>query len=325
MKKLIIALCLISFYSCTPANDNSSRKIHGVAAIGAYIEQGAKVQVRPASTDGITPAEIIEAIVGANGTYEVVIPEEIPISESSINKSAIANTGNGFVIRVYSSTNGAWIYSYADNSAVDIIANSNPYTDKMVRQFYNADTQVVSIDSIFISGYLQDGVTPIEVPDSNNVIAVMTVMSNMLKDTYNLSDIQNALTDSWEINVGLDWLLEQAGTGLAQWLQYEFEYLFMYPDALISMSAIEADYQPTANVINVEIWTAYGEIGNVTVKGQSGYWSDTTMVKQSDSVTGNNHYKATLNFTYAYQGDTLYIIIDDYKSGASVPIALKRP
>lgn len=336
MKKLINLMCfmyvamfiiLMVLVSCTPAqnkSDPSKRAIHGIAAIGACIEQGAKVQVRPAAVDGV-PSEIIEATVGANGAYEVVIPEEIPISEPAVEKSTGTPGETGFIIRVYSSANGSWIYSYADNTEIDIIANANPYTDKMIRQFYSADTQVVSIDSLFVTGFIQDGVTPLSVPDGEEITQVLTVMSNMLKDTYELSDIQNALIDTWQIGVGLDWLLDQSGGHLSSWLQYEFEYLFMYPDALISMSAIENDYQPVGNVINVEIWTASGETGNVTVIGKSGYWSDTVMVKQSDSVVGNNHYKATLNFTYAYQGDNLTIVIDDYKSGVSVPIALRRP
>ena len=328
MKKLILLLCLISF-ACGGNSSNDSEKakrtIHGKAAIGAFIDEGAQIQVRPAPVNGI-PCDIIEsAVADGQGTISVNVSSPTQMSGAMNIDSA---TPTGYIIRVYSSANNSWIYSYADNTDIDIVSNSNPYTDMLIRQFYVPDTPVINIDAIFTTGFLQDGVTPIEVPDGNNIIAVMDVMSNMLKDTYNVSDIQNALTDNWQIGSGLDHLLDIAGgAGLGQWLQYEFEYLFEFPDALISMSAIEADYQPVGNSIAVEIWTAYGNTGNVTVIGQSGWpypWANTLMVKQPDSVTGKNHYKATLNFPSPYQGDNILILIDDY-TGGQFPVALRRP
>ena len=44
------------FWACTPASDKSPRIIHGIAAIGAYVEEGAQVQVRPASKRELPPS-----------------------------------------------------------------------------------------------------------------------------------------------------------------------------------------------------------------------------------------------------------------------------
>lgn len=355
MKKLsyIIGFMYVSMFiilmvlsSCTPAEKKQDpkvkRTIHGIAATGAVIEEGAAVEVRPAAVDGV-PSDIIVATVGADGSYVVEIPESVPeISESgvitksfSILKSSVPQNGTGFIIRVYSASAGSWLYSYSENDGVDTVANVNPYTDKIIRTFYsqmNNDAYPFiyaydqNIDNIFPSGIFSDGATAINVPEKEIIDQVMTVMSNMLKDTYGLSDIQNALIDTWEIGVGLDRLLDLAvGTRLKMWLQNEFSYLYQNPYALISSNVYEDDYSPTVNTIHVDIWTAYGNTGNVTVLGTwQTPWTDTVMVKQADSVEGNNHYSLTLTFEDPYDHDNIALVIDDYNPTSSVPVALKR-
>lgn len=344
MKKLFILFIVALFYACTPASDNDTkvkRKIHGIAATGAVIEQGAAVEVRPAAIDGV-PSDVINATVGENGTYVVEIPESVPESdgESKSNQlklSAVAQNGTGFIIRVYSASAGSWLYSYSENDGTDTVANVNPYTDKIIRTFYaqmnNAAYPFIgiydqNIDNIFPSGYFSDSATPINIPEKATIDQVMAVMSNMLYKTYGLSDIQNALIDTWEIGIGLDGLLDlAAGTRLKMWLTDEFMFLFQNPDALISSNVYEDDYSPTTNTIYVDIWTAYGNTGNVKLLAASGYWPETLLVKQSDSVSGNNHYSTTIVFNVAngYQKDCIYLIIDDYNPTGSVPIALKKP
>ena len=86
MKKMLFMYLMIFvvslLWSCNPDGDKKSvRTIHGKAAIGAYIEEGAPVQVRPASVDGVNPEALIEGTVGSDGYYEVTIPEEIPVDE----------------------------------------------------------------------------------------------------------------------------------------------------------------------------------------------------------------------------------------------------
>jgi hypothetical protein len=342
MKRTIFMLCIIFIISfnvgcnCDKSNTPSKKRIiHGIAATGAVIEEGALVQVRPAPING-QPSDILIATVGSNGEYVVEIPETIP--DVTEKKYITPQAGTGYIIRIYSTSASSWLYSYSENDGSDTVANVNPYTDRIIRSFYAQMNNMAypfigiydqDIDNIFPSGIFSDGITAVNIPEKATIDQIMTVISNMLKDTYNLTDIQNALTSTWDVGLGLDKLLDDAAGGsghLAMWLQNEFNYLYQFPDALISSSIYEDDYNPVTNTIHIDIWTAYGNTGNVTLSGITGFWLDTLLIKQSDSVPGNNHYSATIifNVVSGYHGDYVTITIDDYNSGSGFPIALKR-
>jgi len=333
------------------SNNNSigsKRTISGIAAIGAVIEEGAVVQVKPAAIEGI-PSDIIEGRVLANGNYEIVIPEEIPVdnpiedpitestSSKSILKSTTPENGTGFLIRVWSASVGSWIYSYSPNNSAEMTANVNPYTDMMMRRFYatanniayplnNANDQDINI--IFVNGYFHDGVTPVNVPTPEIITKVMNLMSNMLYRIYGLSDIQNALADSWQVDLGLDALLNTAGRPrLNEILQYGFTNLFFDPDVITDGYAIQNN---VGDPIIVEFWTPYGNTGNVALQynnGTGGGLQIGTLIKQSDSIEGSNHFKGSVAVGGTGQASypSVYITIDDYNNGIGFGFVIKRP
>lgn len=304
-------LMITCFSGCKSDKDKdespSLRVIKGIAAIGAFIEEGSTVQVRPAQVDGV-PSEIIEGVVGPDGTYEVVIPEEVPVEpevtdefmKSYILKSgSTPENGTGFIIRVWSPAMSTWIYSYSENDGPETIANVNPYTDMMVRRFYatannsayplnNAYDQ--DINNIFTSGLFHDGVTPVNVPTNETITIAMNLMSKMLYRIYGLSDIQNALIDDWEIDLGLDGLLNASGRSrMNELLQYEFEYIYVTPDLITDGYAIQPEM---FDAVDVEIWSSHGDTGTVTMMLRGVTY---TMNKEADSVNGANHFKCQSN------------------------------
>jgi hypothetical protein len=313
--------------------DSVKRTIHGKAAIGAYIEQGAQVQVRPSAVDGV-PCEIIEAVVGADGSYEVVIPEEI-VTESAVKSttkgSLSVDSVDGFLVRVYSSAVGAWVYSYAENDSVDMVANTNPFTDYLIRQFYktgnndNPHSNSVAdknIDSVFTSGTFDD-TTAINIPDAVTIDIVMQTMSNMLARNYDMAVTQNALVDAWQVDVGLDALLNHSVyPRLDAFLQDEFKSLFFDPEVITDALCRQNE---VGDPINIEIWTPYGNTGNVTLTyNNNGTILTYTMVKQADSTAGNNHFKVTTTTITQVINPAVYIVIDDYNSGMGFEVAIVR-
>jgi hypothetical protein len=333
MKKILFVCFMIfalSFlWSCTPEKENKSvRTIHGKAAIGAYIEEGAQVQVRPASVDGVNPADLIEGTVGADGYYEVIIPEEIPVeSEEIITKGSKADgdTGNGFIIRAWSESSGSWIYSYAENDSADITANVNPYTDMFVRCFYNPSMVDQSrINNYFPTGTFSDG-SVMTLPDATFVLRVMDVMSKMLYTVWSMDNIQNFLIDTWEVDQGLDELINNLGLGVNAFLYSEYFYIIQKPYIFNNASAI-ADEE--SKNITIDIWTDYGNTGDVTATATDlhGVTYSAVMVKQPDSTESENHFKVTLGtWEYFFQSEYVYVSISDYNGGLGNRIVVKKP
>lgn len=340
MKRILFMYFMIfvlSFlWSCTPDGDKKTsvnsniRKIHGKAAIGAYIEEGAQVQVRPASIDGTNPAELIEGTVGADGNYTVTIPEEIPVVSdgegTTVTKVGTSmENGTGFIIRVWSESAGSWIYSYAENDSADITANVNPYTDMFVRCFYNPSmVDQGRINNYFPTGTFADG-SVMTLPDATFVLRVMDVMSRMLHTVWGMDNIQNFLIDTWEVDQGLDELINNLGLGVNAFLYSEYFYIIQNPDIFNNAAAI-ADEE--SKNITIDIWTDYGNTGDVTATGTDthGVTYSAVMVKQPDSTESENHFKVTLGtWEYFFQSEYVYVSIADYDSGLGNGIVVKKP
>lgn len=341
MKKIINAVCVmwvLMFFififltiSCSPAHDkkdSTKRTIRGKAAIGAYIEQGAVVQVRPAAVNGI-PCDIIESIVTDNqGNISVDVSNPTQLTGATQPGETVPD---GYLIRVYSSAVSAWVYSYAENDSVDMVANSNPFTDAMIRQFYTTgnndnvhsnSANDKNIDSVFLSGVFDD-TTAINLPNAVTIDIIMQTMSNMLARNYNMPATQNALVDTWTADAGLDALLDHnVYPRLTAFLQDEFKNLFF--DAEVLTDAL-CKQNEVGDPINVEIWTAYGNTGNVTLTyNNNGTILTYTMIKQADSTAGNNHYTVTTDTITQIINPCVYIVIDDYNSGVGFELAVVR-
>lgn len=330
MKKSIIfsIIGFLIFIGCDDSSSKTTRTIHGKAAIGAYIEEGAQVQVRPASVDGVNPADLIEGTVGADGYYEVTIPEEIPVvpdGELATKASGTLEPGNGFIIRAWSASSGSWIYSYAENDSADITANVNPYTDMFVRCFYNPSmVDQGRINNYFPTGTFPDG-SVMTLPDSAFVLRVMDVMSKMLYTVWSMDNIQNFLIDTWEVDQGLDELINNLGLGVNAFLYSEYFYIIQMPYIFNNAAAI-ADEE--SKNITIDIWTDYGNTGDVTATGTDlhGVTYSAVMIKQPDSTGTENHFKVTLGtWEYFFQSEYVYVAIDDYDSGLGNRIVVKKP
>lgn len=326
----ILILAVVSVVGCGEESSKLTKRIiHGKAAIGAFIDEGAQVQVRPASIDGENPAEIINGVVGADGNYTIIIPEEIPAipDEESVplTKSGTSmENGTGFIIRVWSASAGSWVYSYAENNGPDTVANVNPYTDMFVRCIYNKSrVNQGNIDIYFPTGLKSDG-TIMGIPTSEIVYKIMIVMSKMLYTVYGLSDIQNALLDNWEIDTGLDEMINNLGLGVNGFLYNEYFYLIQDVEIFNNASAISsADGQ----YIMIDVWTSYGNTGNVNVQATSldGVKYSAVMEKQADSTENENHFKMRLGPWSYFQGDCVYISIDDYNGGLGNNVVVRKP
>ena len=331
MKKFIIVLMsivVIGNISCKCKDNEKKRFLSGVASMGAYVEKGSPIQIRPASIDG-EPQELLIGIIGDNGEYTVEIPPEIPPEKepllSKILKAKVPEEGTGCIIRVLSESAGSWIYSYSPNSSGDMRANVNPYTDRMMIQFYaTANNETYPwltnwdkvIGSTFAMGMFSDGITPLNVPTEETITIVMNVMSNVLQKTYGLANIQNALIDAWELNKGLDELINSLGLPrLNEFLQYEFEYLFQTPDLITSGKAVQSE---VAYPVNVEIWTKYGDTGAVRMYLRGASY---VMNKESDSVAGANHFTGASNTGLQLMtGESISITFDNYDCYGSLMI-----
>lgn len=326
---ILCALWVVAIVGCggnSSDNENGSKRvIKGVAAIGAYIEEGATVQVRPAQVNG-SPSDLIEGVVGPNGVYEVVVPEEVPQVTDGDSKGLTPENGTGFIIRVWSPSMSSWIYSYSENDGAETIANVNPYTDMMIRRFYASANNAAyplnnafdqDINNIFVSGLFHDGVTPVNVPTNETITLAMNLMGKMLYRLYGLSNIQNALIDDWQLDLGLDALLNASGRNrMNEYLQFEFEQIYNFPSLIIDGYAIQHEI-PEA--IYVEIWSTHGDTGEVTMTLRGVTY---TMNKEADSVAGNNHFKAQSNTGIQLNtGECVGIQFSDY-SGA---LMIKRP
>lgn len=292
------------------------------------------MQVRPASIDGVTPEEIIEGVVTADGNYEIVIPEEIPLEVESETESIISQIlgsvsllsssemeqGTGFIIRVYSETAGGWVYSYAENNDSTIIANVNPYTDRMIRIFYatannsfldkileDVNPYNQSIDSIFLTGTFERGY-PINVPLKETVNTAMLVMNKILFHVYGMNSIQDALQGNWEIDQGLDAMLNDPRfRELSSFLQYEFENIFNEPSGIVEGYAIHLGAN---SIIKVEIWTIHDD--NISIPVMYFYNKTYTMTRlglghfycETDSIGEIDHYSYR-NVAFEFYDETI--------------------
>jgi hypothetical protein len=338
MKKSIVFFIISMFFiiGCEKAKEvDKKRTISGKAAIGAYIEEGAAVEIRPYSSDG-SVTTLLTGVVKENGFYEIVIPEDIPVEdqviveEPSIEGMSKAE-GNvietGFIVRIYSAELGNWVYSYAPNDTEDVVANSNPFTDIMIRQFYSGGNNMYphslsvndkNIDWIFYRGYFDDGYA-INVPNKDNINKIMLMMSKILAGSYGMIITQNALVDTWEVDKGLDALLDRVRyPRLNEFLNWEFKWLF--EDLGAGFTNGRAIQEQIDMPVLVEIWTPYGNTGNVTCKIKGVTY---LMEKQADSEPNNNHFKIiTPNIGQIVEPYSTYIQIDDYNFGSGFNLSI---
>ena len=333
MKKLFIILMLI-LIGCGSSNNNTTvtpvtpvkKIIKGQAAVGSFLPIGAEVDIRPAPVNGVPCDLIITSIQDESGTYTA----DVSNPKTSASSTITADQPTGYIIRVQSGS--GWIYSYADNSGDAMTADVNPYTDIMIRVWYKyiniasapGGGNNYDIDVLFPSGLFSDNSTAIGIPDSDTISEVIATMNNMLIRVYNLSDIDNFINMQWQEGSTIDSLLGSSSYPELSWyLNTEFVKLFYSPDVLTDGAAFQGATQPfpggNGAPLTVDIWTPYGNTGNVTLSyikdGGINYNGSMLMVKQSDSVTGSNHYQA---ITPAVEEDnemSVMITIDDYNNG----------
>ena len=319
-------LCLMMWFTACGGSGNTSTitsavyTIHGQAAIGAFLDAGSRVQIRPIPTSGV-PCDIIETTVtDAVGSYSANVST---VKQAGTEVISDTTTVSGYVIRAMSVS--GWIYSFADNTDGSTISNINPYTDLMVQKYYEGANDITVT---FATGYKSDGVTPIGSPDPGQTDQVMSTMANMLARVYSMPSIEDFMTCAWVEGQGLDGILNNATTGphLNWFLNDEFYNLFANPDAILDGSAIQAEL---GSPIVVDIWTAHGDAGVVTlgaITDMQGHTSAAvTMTKEADSVPGNNHFHAQTSGVFQVSEMNIMIYISDYNGGAGFQIVIQTP
>jgi len=326
---LLLLSILNSQNSSTPIAPH--RILKGQAAIGSFLPVGSIVQIRPAAVNGV-PSDIIETTISdMQGNYSVEI-SSLPNSSVKIKTGgSTAPAISGFIIRVNSS--GSWLYSYADNSGDTITSNVNPYTDIMIRQFYQTIDRLVytntadyNVENLFPTGFCADGVTVMPIPDPMVITEISNSMSAIIARVYNLPSISDFINTQWEEGAPLDALLGSAYFPHMVWfLNTEFLYLYYWPDAITDGAAIQIG--PVGSPVQIDIWTPYGNTGSVTLgalSDKNGNTNpETVMIKMSDSVSGSNHFQTTTINLQQVGEQSVQIKIDDYQLGTWIEMAIQ--
>ncbi len=199
--------CLLLYGCDNSSSDNtlsSGYYIHGVAAKGAVLPKGSRVELRSAAVDGI-PSEIKKTTVSDdNGSYSIDV--------TGLTKP--------FLIRVLDESTGTWYYSYTESS--QSIANVNPLTDAIIKSFYiNSSTISNSIESTWSTGYYNNTVdmngnpvpanTPIVMPDVNSILKIKNILINCVSLWYGITVTDDLFTTNWVVGEGYDAILDSMG------------------------------------------------------------------------------------------------------------------
>lgn len=298
MKKLyVIIISFILLWACAPAQETSTKKrfISGTAAVGAYIPDGSQVELRAAPVktgnqiivgyypngdpdyqDETTPTEVRTAVVsGGEGAYTV----------------DVTGLTEPYIVRVQ--CGGRWYYSYADGSSDT--ANVNPYSDWMVRYYY----QYINIDpdKYFISGkYDTDDISytkwsyglnktgrlwhnqSMPLPDNVQIQRVVKQLQLIFLTRYSI-DIGDVLTREWVVGETYDTILD--GT-IIDW-EYIKRYLAWSYNADDMLESGIAYYYNT-DQLYFEFWSPYQYCQIRSVPGIA----DLTPIDYTD---GLYHYK----------------------------------
>ena len=332
MKKLYFMFLVSLLIGCGNSNNNSSatnpitpikKIIKGQAAVGSFLPVGAEVDIRPAPVNGVPCDLIVTQIADDQGNYAADVSNPKTTAGQSLESTQPA----GYIIRVQAG--GSWLYSYADNQSDAMVADVNPYTDIMIRVWYNSISREIhggvpgiitefTLETLFSTGMQEDKITAMDVPDSTTMSEVITSMNNIMIRVYNLPSMSNYINMQWAEGSPIDCLLYNSSYPHLQWfLNTEFWHLFQCPDVITDAAAIQTG--PDGSPVQIDIWTPYGNTGNVTLLAltddQGTVNPQTIMIKMSDSVEGNNHFQTTTIPLMQVSERCVMITIDDYAGG----------
>ncbi|TAL31600.1 MAG: hypothetical protein EPN93_17545 [Spirochaetes bacterium] len=302
----VLIMTLISSCFGGDSKDPAKQILRGTAATGSYFPDGSVVELRATAVDGV-PSEILtSSVVGNEGEYQV----------------EVTGLTAPFLVRVYDSAASRWYYSYTDGTVLK--ANANPYTDMLVRQWYNYRSVIhgnpmnVDIDDIFTpgvyppgtadivslhpscsSGFLPDN-TPINIPDDYAVQRASTILSSIISSRYNVA-LEDVLVDSWVAGQGFDALLDSIGEAtLSVYIVMALSNVYLFPEILNDVSIY---FDDSTGKFHAEFWTAYGNPTWIASLGANMEvrinWGDPEVLitKQADSTAGNNHFLIETAFT----------------------------
>lgn len=320
MKKLLLfisLLCLTGLFACGSGGSDKEEKraIHGTAAIGAYMPNGAVVELRPAA---IPTGNTILAGTTWNG-HESWVAEENPATiitgqitgdqgEYTID---VTGTTGPYLIRIQDPVSLKWYYSFADTEAE--IANVNPYTDWMVRAYYYGRWFVL-IDDCFTAGTFTkwaDGMDiyflktsygfdntniywynmPVPMPDGAGIARNMTELQYIVNYRWGV-DIGDVLTRDWVVGDTYDTILD-GSTLDYDYISTKLSECFFADDMMDHGIAF---YDLATQMLHVEIWTPYNYC---YVDWPDG--TGNTYLTLVDSVNGLNHFSRVAPYTILRQ------------------------
>jgi hypothetical protein len=319
MKKifsLCSVLCLIMWLiACGSGSKNAidkttSRMIHGTAATGAYMPDGAIVQVRPAPIP--TGQQILVGTTqsGLESWEDEKIPADLITGQVSGNRGVytidVSETVGPYLIRIQDPVSLKWYYSYTDGSVET--ANVNPYTDWMTQYYYRAFD--LNVDDSFLTGVCtktSSGVTltfmkssygfngtfiywygmPLPLADSAQISRAMSELQYVVNLRWNIS-IGDVLTRNWTVGDTYDTILD--GTTLD--VPYITTMLNISYCADDMMNYGIAYYDTVNTTLHVELWTTYPYCRADWPDGTGN--TDLTLI---DTVNGVNHFMREAPYT----------------------------
>jgi len=299
-----------------------SKFVKGVAAKGVALPIGSVVELRSTHKDYEVEYYVLDEETGEKILDEFKEPlietktehkESIIITSTVIDNNGtyeidVTDLASPYLVRVKDSSTGLWYYSVSDGEVG--IANVNPYTDMLIRQWYLKRVSLdfpchIDIDQAFTPGILTvyDNGDPVEellyfvfgslvpghiwygkemaLPNITDVTKVKDALTFSVNERYKVI-LGDVLTRDWVINEPYDALLDDVG--------FDSVYLQRIIDSMYySVGIIEkSDVYYQAGKLYIRVWTKFGNTGFVTIR-PTGDCVGGDMALQS-TMDGINYY-----------------------------------
>jgi|SRR5271157_2910975 len=316
MKRLMWAVCvlLLCVVGCSEKSSSnfpfaSGALLHGTCAKGLPLPAGAIVDVRgtgivPTSKASLSndasepaPPDILHTTVGADGTYTI----------------DVATLTGPYLIRVHDTVGEGWSYCYFSVADSDTdVANINPITSMLIDAYYawvlaKGDGSLGNYGtSNFLTGYEDDGVTPLPIPTLsdlakiehtflNNGVLQLNLQYNLNMDITTLGSIFNS---SWVYGSGYDTMLDIIAQDTTALDSTILVWSSLFPDYLDHYCVYFYNNDQGHCMYHSEIWTT-GSVVISQFKIDAGL-SDTT-VPLIDSSGGVNHFSEEIDVDQYFQ------------------------
>ena len=336
----------------TPRNPQKvSKFVKGVAAKGVALPIGSIVELRSTHKDYEVEYYVLDEETGEkilNESGNPIIETKVEHKESIIiTSTVIDNNGtyemdvtelaSPYLIRAKDSSTGLWYYSVSDGEVG--VANINPYTDMLIRQWYLKRVSLenpchIDIDQAFTPGILTiyDNGNPVtdllysvfgspvsghvwygkemSLPNITDINKVRDALAFSINERYGVV-LGDVITRNWIINEPYDALLDDAGFDPA-YLQQIINSMY-YSVGIIEKSDVY--YQ--AGKLYIKVWTKFGNSGFVTIRpDRDCVGGDMTL---QSTVEGINYYTIEITGSTVIE---VQVEVEDFSSAPAERIII---